>query len=221
MGTDNIFHKRKAKDSRALRRQAAKRSAYDKVLIVCEGEKTETFYLQGLIDFYELNTANVKVDGSGGSAPSSVVRYAIELFQKEQLKGDSYDRVYCVIDRDAHQDYDRALQILGAQKPVGVFFEIVSIPCFEYWLLCHFYYSRAPFNAVGNKSSGDLAYDALKGCWPEYKKGTRDAFEKLGGQLEFAKENARRGVQESLANGAINPTTHVYEMVEYLQRLKN
>lgn len=39
MGTDNLFHKRKAKSAKGLQRRAAKRDAYAKVLIVCEGEK--------------------------------------------------------------------------------------------------------------------------------------------------------------------------------------
>ena len=48
MGTDDLFHKRKAREAESLRRQAAKRAPYDVVLIVCEGEK---IILQGLLDY--------------------------------------------------------------------------------------------------------------------------------------------------------------------------
>jgi hypothetical protein len=38
MGTDNLFHKRKARQAADLRRRKARREPYAKVLIVCEGE---------------------------------------------------------------------------------------------------------------------------------------------------------------------------------------
>ena len=59
MGTDNLHHKRKAKQVSRLQRQNAKRKPYDKVLIVCEGEKTEPNYFNELKDHYEINTAKV------------------------------------------------------------------------------------------------------------------------------------------------------------------
>lgn len=39
MGTDNLFHKRKAKNAKGLQRKATQRDSYAKILIVCEGEK--------------------------------------------------------------------------------------------------------------------------------------------------------------------------------------
>jgi len=44
MGTDNLFHKRKAKKAVDLARRKALRAPYAKVLVVCEGEKTEPYY---------------------------------------------------------------------------------------------------------------------------------------------------------------------------------
>ncbi|VAW46556.1 hypothetical protein MNBD_GAMMA03-583 [hydrothermal vent metagenome] len=60
MGTDNLHHKRKAKSISNLERKKAKRAPYDRVLIVCEGEKTEPYYFSELIDYYRLNSANIK-----------------------------------------------------------------------------------------------------------------------------------------------------------------
>lgn len=48
MGTDNLFHKRKARPPSSFQRRAARRAPYAKVLIVCEGEKTEPNYFKGL-----------------------------------------------------------------------------------------------------------------------------------------------------------------------------
>jgi hypothetical protein len=44
MGSNNLHHKRKARKAVSLQRQKAKRSAYDRILIVSEGQKTEPNY---------------------------------------------------------------------------------------------------------------------------------------------------------------------------------
>ncbi|OPY61749.1 MAG: hypothetical protein A4E57_04133 [Syntrophorhabdaceae bacterium PtaU1.Bin034] len=44
MGTDDLYHKRKAKTARDLARKKATRAPYERVLIVCEGRKTEPYY---------------------------------------------------------------------------------------------------------------------------------------------------------------------------------
>jgi len=51
MGSDDLFHKRKAKNAQQLARRKARRAPYAKVLIVCEGEKTEPLYLNDLKDY--------------------------------------------------------------------------------------------------------------------------------------------------------------------------
>jgi hypothetical protein len=48
MGTDDLFHKRKARRLETHRREKAKRAPYERILIVCEGKKTEPHYFQGL-----------------------------------------------------------------------------------------------------------------------------------------------------------------------------
>ena len=55
MGTDNLFHKRKAKAAIDTQRRKSNRESYDKVLIVCEGDKTEPLYFSELIDHYEIH----------------------------------------------------------------------------------------------------------------------------------------------------------------------
>ncbi len=220
MGTDDLFKKRKARTAQDQARRKASRAPYEKVLIVCEGEKTEPNYFNELIDFYEINTANVKVDGSCGSDPLSVVDYAIAQYKRELATGEPYNKVYCVIDRDSHPNFTAALQKLNSQKPVRVFHAAVSVPCFEYWLLLHFNYTKAAFMAAGNKSAGDRALDELKKYWPDYGKGNHGAFSHLLEQLVFAKANAARGLIHAQQTGSINPSTQVHELVSYLQAIK-
>lgn len=46
MGSDDLFKKRKVRKARDISRRIAKRSENKKILIVCEGQKTEPLYLQ-------------------------------------------------------------------------------------------------------------------------------------------------------------------------------
>ncbi len=219
MGSDNLFHKRKAKASERLERKKAKRASYDKVLIVCEGEKTEPNYFNELINFYKLNTANVEIDGSCGSSPKSVFERALVLYDNESRKGDAFDRVYCVFDKDSHDTYDETLHKISIQNPKNTFYTAISVPCFEYWILLHFQYSTKPYQAVGGSSIGNEVLKDLLTIFPEYTKGSKDIFEKLSYQLEFAKANAQRSLKNAKANHTDNPTTSIHDLVDYLQCL--
>ncbi len=135
MGTDNLIHKRRARSAKGLQRRAARRDAYDKVLIVCEGKKTEPHYFHGLRNHYGLNTANVQVCGECGSDPNSVLSFAKQRYREEKDAGDAFDKVFCVFDKDAHTNYDGALKAIATAQPRNNFVAINSVPCFEYWLL--------------------------------------------------------------------------------------
>ena len=156
MGTDNLHHKRKAKVRRDLDRNAPKRAPYDRVLIVCEGEKTEPNYFKEIVDLCKINTANVEVDGSSGSSPDSVLKHAINRYKEAKQQGFSFDRVYCVFDKDSHESYQRTIRVIKQKPSKGVFYAIVSVPCFEYWLILHYQYTTQPYSA-SNK-----VYDALR-----------------------------------------------------------
>jgi hypothetical protein len=152
MGTDNLHHKRNGKQASALRRRQAKRKPYDKVLIVCEDEKSAVYYFKEVKDYYEINTANVEIDGSCDSAPKSVVEHAIKRYKSEAKTDNGFDRVFCVIDKDNHSTYSKAIELCAKQKPKDVFYCIPSVPCFEYWLLLHFKNSTRPYYATSKKA---------------------------------------------------------------------
>lgn len=221
MGTDDLFHKRKARSRRELRRRASKRDPYAKILIVCEGEKTEPLYFTDARNYYSLNTANIEVCGDSGSDPISILRYAKQRYREEKDAGDAFDRVYCVFDKDAHHHYDIALQKIAAQKPLNCFFAITSVPCFEYWLLLHYVYSTKPYVGLPGKSAGDqLVADLKKNYFPGYLKGSASVFTERIGELDFAINNAKRSLQAAEAAYTDNPTTHVHELVEFMRDIK-
>ncbi len=220
MGSDDLHHKRKAKAARELKRKASRRSSYDKVLIVCEGEKTEPNYFNEIVHYYKLNSANVEIDGSCGSSPKSVLKRAEYLAKVELDKGDGYDRIYCVFDKDTHDTFEETVDKISSKKQAGLFFHIISVPCFEYWLLLHFQYTKKPFHARGKSSIANEVLKELKKVMPAYSKGGEQIFCTLFEQLEFAKQNAQRALKSAENNFTDNPSSHIHELVDYLQNLQ-
>lgn len=224
MGSDreSLFSRRKAKTAETLQRRKAVRRRYDKVLIVCEGKKTEPHYFNELKDYYELDTADVKVSGNCGSDPLSVVGHGETLYQQELDKGEEpFDRVFCVFDKDQHTDYKSALEKIRTLNPRGVFTAITSVPCFEVWILMHFNYSTAPFTCTGSKSSGAKVMDELKKYWPGYSKGKAGTFQHLIEHVERAKANAQNLSLSAEQHKTDNPTTLIHTLVAYLQKIKS
>ncbi|MGP2785412.1 MULTISPECIES: RloB family protein [Serratia] len=221
MGSEDLFHRRKAKKIGDLARKRASFLPYDRVLIVCEGSKTEPNYFEEMRDCYELSTANIEITGECGSNPGSILKYARYLYRDSCDKGIPFDRVYCVFDRDMHVDYEETLKKIAGIKPFNVFRAINSVPCFEYWLLLHFIYTTKAYKGQGNNSSGKQALAELKQYIPNYDKGMRGVFHSLSGQLSFAISNSKRAVRSANDSGNENPSTYVHELVEYLMGLKS
>jgi len=187
---DQLFKKRKARDARSLRRKRAKKSPYDMVLIVCEGEKTEPNYLKALIDDFQLNTANVVVANNiAGSSPRSIVNFALKEYRKEK----EYDRVYCVFDKDRHTTYDTALdRIRRVRLGKGhTIVAITSVPCFEFWLLLHFVYTTKQFDTDTGSICANVITD-LKSHIPGYAKGDVDIYQVTRDKLDTAINRSKR-----------------------------
>lgn len=220
MGSDDLFHKRKAKKTEDLKRSKQSREPYDKVLIVCEGEKTEPHYLIALRDYLKLSQANIKIDPDSESSPTSVVKYAKELIK--QSEKDPYDHVFCVIDRDRHADFDVAMaQVSGYRNKNTKLHAIVSNPCFEYWILLHFTYTTKLFGTSGDSPCMDLIKNDLKTFIPDYEKGDITIMSPIiKDGLDTALAYARKANETANRNGTDTPTTQMDTLVEYLKNLK-
>jgi len=206
------------KSRKLLNRRGPRREPYDRVLIVCEGSKTEPNYLREMISHHQLSSANVQITGDGGSAPSSVVEYAIELFEKDP----DYNSIFCVFDRDEHASYDAAVQRVRdsilirrqGRRRLGVarFEAITSVPCFEYWILLHFQYSTADMPLFADVEPRLRAIPALAG----YGKDTQGLYAKTHAHLQTALGHADRANQAAIDAGTNNPTTRMPALIRYL-----
>jgi hypothetical protein len=218
---------RRRKHQHSLARKGPKREPYDRALIVCEGSKTEPYYLRELIAHYQLSSANVEIHGEGDSSPSSVVSYAIELFEADP----DYDVIFCVFDRDQHADFGRAVQRVRERAlekhprnkkaaeerraDRARFDAITSIPCFEYWVLLHFEYTTAAMPQYSDVRRRLRAFSGLR----HYEKADRGVFAKTRDELESALKRADRANRAARQADTDNPTTNMPVLIRYLQQL--
>jgi hypothetical protein len=212
VGTDNLHFKRKQRSLRSLERKKGRRKPYDVVLIVCEGSETEPNYLKGLREHLRLNPVNVVIQScSSGSDPVSIVNFAL----KEHERND-YDHIYCVFDKE-QSNYQEALDQIKANRKKGIpIHAIFSVPCFEYWLLLHFIDTTKPYHRKGKKTAGEQLKSELKKYIKGYHEAAKDIFEKTKPYLTEAITRAKRIDKLQKKNGTDNPSTKVYQLVEYL-----
>jgi hypothetical protein len=93
------------RQARALARKKGKRPSYPRVLIVCEGTKTEPSYFEDIRKQNRVPTAHIHVVPADGTQPMQVVDFAKEKF----LETREYDLIYAVFDRDDHATYADAI----------------------------------------------------------------------------------------------------------------
>jgi len=222
MGSEDLFHKRKARASAALQRKKHERAQNKRYLIVCEGTKTEPRYLKDLLDDLHIRPQVVRVASNDGGSPDRVVARALALYNEDALTGDAFDQVYCVFDRDRHTTFDAAVKrtrdLTAAGKPLVA---ITSTPCFEVWLLLHFLYFNQPFHPAGKKSVGDQVVSILKTKpgFANYSKGKIGVYAQLKDKLADALIHAERLRQHGMAMDSNNPATDADKLVKAIQAL--
>ena len=221
MVSKSISTKRAAKTREQFKRTPAHRKPYTNVLIVCEGTKTEPDYFDGLRNYYQLQTTRIQIAPSKGSSPKSVVSHARMLFEKSVEKGNTFDKVFCVFDKDIHSTYADALsEIHAIKKPPNTFYAITSVPCFEYWLLLHYIYTDKPYSATPGKSVSETVINDLQKHFKGYSKTSSHVFTELIDKLETALQHAERANKAAQINGTDNPSTKVAKLVSYLRDLR-
>lgn len=191
--------------ARDFTRKTGVKKVHPRVLVLCEDSTSSLNYLEEASQRYRSN-AIVKIVHPGKTHPSGIIDDAIK--QKK-----NYDAIYCVLDRDEHDRWDESLQ-KAKENNIEI---IPSYPCYEYWLLLHFKYSRRAFNRQGKKSPGDVLNEELKkfDFFKDYKKGnSKGLFLKLEEFLERAKNNADRCLKDVEKDPvSVNPSTHIHKLI--------
>ena len=84
----------------------------------------------------------------------------------------------------------------------------------------HFEYTTKPYTSTGATSSAEEVMKDLLRFMPNYKKAEESTYTNLKSQLEFAMANAVRALNQATSSHTDNPTTKVFELVDFLLNLK-
>lgn len=179
--------------------------------MLCEDAKSSKIYLdEAKIHFRA--SADIEISHPACTDPLGIVRTAAKKLKL-------YEKVYCVIDRDSHENFDNAVMLASQYQAIGL---IRSHPCFEFWLLLHFCFTRAPYMASGTHSSADKVVKELR-CKPgmgDYAKGsTKGLFALLLSKLNSARVNSAKTLLEAQADGEMNPSSEMHKLIEEMDRL--
>jgi len=197
-----------------------------RVLIICEGRKTEPLYLKAFIDSVELTTGRIKIYGnqSDNSAPINIVNFGIDKLSEDP----NFDKIYFVFDRDTHATYDSALVQIEKLKKTWedkTIMAITSFPCFEIWFLLHFKTHGKQYGFNGNTSPCTHLISELKKIpvFSKYKKGHRNYFNILKDRMDIARNNSKITLEQSKqycqSPHHADPSTLMHELISGIEEV--
>ena len=185
-------------------RKANSKKPKQKVLIVCEGARTEPSYFKS---FRVLQDCEIV---GAGSNTISVIEHALKKMEKEK-----YREVWCVFDRDSFPKsrVKTALQ-MAAQNKIKTAFSNES---FELWYVLHFEYLDTQITrAAYCKKLTNLLHQ-------KYEKNDASMYRLLLDKQRTAIANAKKLEGRMLPPGTCNvdsyPYTTVYKLVERLNKI--
>jgi len=159
--------------------------------IICEGEKTEPFYIRGYIDDQAKEKAKViEVPDVKVNTPVQLVDYAVSLRNSSSTSAD--DEYWVVYDRESVRKYSHELHAQAWNKAQANGINIaLSNVCFEIWILLHFQGCDAPYENYDDLYRNSGLKGALKSVGIEnYNKGFVHLYSKLAGGVSNARKRA-------------------------------
>ncbi|MDC0335906.1 RloB family protein [Pseudodesulfovibrio sp.] len=190
------------------RRSAGFKAVREKILIVCEGAKTEPNYFES----FKLTNIDVRVFGEGANTVSLVERAEHRASMAKQ-HGQPFDSVWVVFDRDSFPPRNVEEACIKVEQ-LG-FKLAFSNEAFELWYILHFGYrdTGMPRNEYQEALSNRLRV--------KYKKNDATMFDRLRPYLDDGIRNAKKLAATYSGNipyHSRNPYTSVYELVEILKK---
>jgi hypothetical protein len=211
--------KKRSQDNRSIRRY---------YLIVCEGEKTEPNYFEGLkqdLPKGVLTAFQIDIEGTGRNT-MSLLDEAIRLkaaYEKQTNR--PIDKLWTVFDRDSFSanDFNSAiLRCKNAKPEIGCAW---SNEAFELWYLLHFHYYNHSITRTDYQKLIEENLQPLIGTGYRYQKNSANMYALLKqyGSLQNAIRNAsrlQRAYQDREDYSNHNPCTMVHQLVSELLNLK-
>ncbi|MEP6605826.1 MAG: RloB family protein [Nitrosospira sp.] len=200
-----------SRSAQSLNRGKSRYKPQPRILVICEDSKSGKQYLDDAASHFRVNLI-VEIAHCGRTDPRGIVEKALE-------REANYEQVYCMIDRDQHENFAEALKLAENSKKTIV---IISYPCFEFWLLLHFGYCRKPYVPVGSASAAEQLIRDLR-VYPgfeSYAKGDKqNIFKLLKDKLVCARTTAPKILSDAITAEAMNPSTQIHLLFNVLEKL--
>ncbi len=201
----------KRRNLSSLKRKKPSLPPKPRVLIVCEGAETEPRYFDRFRIEQRLSKELFCILGGDqcGAHPKSVVAYTKKVARQARQDGFGFDHVWCVFDRNQHENIHNAFQQVHANG----FSLAFSNPCFELWYLLHFQDQGAEIDSAA------VAHE-LKRYIARYTKST-DVYDILDDKQRDAIRRAEALRLHHASDEGIppNPSTSVDTLVVFLNQL--
>ena len=190
-------------------------------MILCEGEKTERNYLEGIKGEETIKKAfAITVVGGKGGSRSQIIERAVNRKKKEEQRRE-IDAVLCVLDTEALET-TQAKEDLAAARQEADHNDItpyISNPAFEVWFLAHFRRTSRSFrNCAAVIVELHREWSAAFG--QPYNKSDVQVYQRLATHTQDAVTNAKMVVEidhkgkPDIADR--NSSTDFYQLVERL-----
>lgn len=209
--------KRKAKASK--KRSENVRCELVRFLIVCEGEKTEPFYFETLINSHVSAVREVTIKGEGKGTVALIDKTCEIRDELKRKNAMCFDQVWAVFDKDDFDDFNEAI---SRAKDCNIRCAW-SNEAFELWYCLHFEHLTSGISRSDyiTKIEEHIRSKAGKKDF-RYRKGCKDIYKLLQqyGSEEFAKKNAKalRKLHFGTNYSKHNPCTKVDLLVEELEQ---
>ena len=191
------------------------RSLKRRILILCEGKKTEPYYFKGIKESEEFKykslTMELIIHDTKKNTAKELVKETVEIIKNSKREGDPFDEAWVVFDKDGYTKHPEAFDTAKNNKKIKIAFSSIS---FEYWILLHFKYTTKAFSKADNiiseinkcyKKLSLPSYDKCANNYDILKKHTDTAIKHAIRSREFAKIEIDRGTK--IYN--LNPYTDV------------
>ncbi|HEY9674425.1 MAG TPA: RloB family protein [Waterburya sp.] len=207
---------------RKLNRRPPRRDIVRKIVIACEGSKTEPGYFESIRKELRLQTLQIVVlRHQGQTDPRSIIERVIE--ERQEMKRNQAwtdgDSAWAVFDGDEHIEQSptnwKSSIALAKKQKIQL---AITNPCFELWYLIHFqdHFSQIPRNRVINLLEKHISnYDKSMCLYPKpLKPLTEKAIQRA--------ERIAAQIQRNELNEHSNPCcTGLPKLVQSLLNLEN
>jgi hypothetical protein len=203
MGHDKLFQKRQAALTRRQNTRKLRR-----ILIVCEGTKTEPNYFRNFPANPEVYDS-IDIHGTGYNT-ESLIEEAIRIKNRALQNKEPYIEAWCVFDKDDFpiQSFTNAITLAGENQIKCAY----SIEAFEIWYMLHFNYYESAL------SRGQYEEKLSELLQKPYLKNSEEMFLLLKDRQSRAIKNAQRLYHKQCSQPMTkqNPVTTVFRLVERL-----